>query len=241
MKQISVTSDRYYNVIKQIHEHNNLELGYQYTLYVKKKSGKLSYVQDPHALRSLLTQTGASSASALDLIRSFTEDLRLLGFAQYFCDGRDNLVLNEICLNEASISLLYKRILYDCLTKEKPEAISLHLSLLRLVSLVKDEASSEDAWNLRLALDYCTSFDKVNGYNQKPPLFNHEFIAYVNVLVDDLFEFDWHDVISYLNGSLYVSSDMDFRRFHAYLIWNKIPMPYLSDGSRVRLDHHDSI
>ena len=234
VRKISVKSDRYYNVVKRIYNQSQLELGYQYTLFVKKKAGKLSYVQDPHAMRSLLTQTGASTVSALDLIRSFTEDLRLLGFAQYFCDGRDAMDPNDLCLNEASTSQLFKRILYDCLTEEKPEAVSLHLSLLRLVSLIRNDVSIEAVGNLRFLLDYYAGFKQTSACISNLSLLNGEFLEHINVSVDSLFKFTWDDIECYFND-LQNCSWKEFQRFQAFLAWNKIPMPYLSDGSHVRI------
>ena len=70
------------------------------TLSVKRKTGHLSYAQDPHALRSILTRPvprqpklsaaaadGAAKASSTDFFGTFTEDAHLLAFARHFCDA----------------------------------------------------------------------------------------------------------------------------------------------------------
>ena len=217
------------------------ELGYQYTIFVKKKAGQLSYVQDPHSLQSLLTQTGASNASALDVIQSFTDDLRILGFAQYFCEGKSNRQLQNQCLNGTSLSQLYTDILYECLTQEKPESIALHVSLLHLLRSLEEESSLASTWTLRLVLDYYESKKCEKGQKDRQSLLNQEFLDSIVNIVDRNFNFAWNDVIKLMQTlpRFSLNDTKQIQKFYSFLIWNKIPPPFLQNGKKVRLDGQD--
>eukprot|EP00957_Ditylum_brightwellii_P001487 116001-Ditylum_brightwellii.AAC.1 len=148
MTQMRIVSERYYQVNLDMAQQSTP--GSQLRLFVKKKSGHLTYLQDPHALRSLLVQTGGSGGgSTLDLIKSFTEDNVVLAYAKYLCDS-DNEILKKNARsfipkqNTGGIGFTIEEfctdILHECLTQEKPDAIPMYLSLRNsLVSIDREK------------------------------------------------------------------------------------------------------
>mmetsp|Transcript_2390 Transcript_2390/g.3353 ORF Transcript_2390/g.3353 Transcript_2390/m.3353 type:complete len:194 (+) Transcript_2390:2407-2988(+) len=134
-------------------------------LYVKKRSGHMSYMQDPHGLRSLAIQTGGiSSRSVSELIKSFTEDSKLLTYVKYFCLPTEKYTttnpdsLASYCRFDAPFTSSFCcDILQESLVGEKPEAISLYLLLYDLLRTIEKKCSPIDIWNLRLLRSYYTN------------------------------------------------------------------------------------
>jgi len=193
VSSLRVSSERYYPVtinlqktpsIRKLNGNSTTSSSMSYedyrqhihtALYVKKKAGHLSYVHDPHALRSLTIQAaggsgGGSSYSTVDLIKSFTEDPRIVAFARFFCEGdHGNDIANEgnKKSSEQVIERFCTEILYECLTEGKPEALLLYLSLhSRLAPLQQHQKNRHisssmlgtlDMWDLRLIKSYYES------------------------------------------------------------------------------------
>ena len=186
--KICVKSDRYYPVEVDCQRFYNLNSNLN--LFVKKKSGHLSYTQDPHSLRSLLIDTGNSAnESALEMIQAFTENSKLLAFAKYLCNNQKHVSKmktkklgdNRLIVLPETFDEFSSRILHECLTKEKPEAIFLNLRLYEMISsLPSNSFPIEIIWNLRILRCYYES--------QRPSgLVSSEFIAILCQSIDKFF------------------------------------------------------
>lgn len=187
---LRVVSERYYpaSLDLQVSMSSDSHL----SLFVKKKSGHLSYLQDPHAHRSLLVQSGGSGGgSAIQLIQAFTEDHKLLAYANYLCDDgkgaksrrKKRSLQKRGELREgglgSSLEEFCTEILHECLTKEKTEAIRMYLALRHAVVSTENGACSvENMWDVRLVRSYYDGTQQVNpAPTAQYPLFSSDFVS----------------------------------------------------------------
>ena len=119
-------SDRYYPIVVNATDWNTR--GNLTTLFVKRKAGNLSYLQDPNGLRSLSMQTGsADRESFMKSIKLFSDDAMLTSFAKYFCFSSfdDDKVFERFCSDIA----------YECMKEEKSEILPIYLNIFRIIYL----------------------------------------------------------------------------------------------------------
>jgi hypothetical protein len=185
-------------------------------VYVKKRSGYLSYVQDPRALKSLVVQAEGSSGSVVDLIRSFTEDPRLISFAELLCDSteksssRDDFSTppNEFCAE----------ILVECLTQGKTEVLPILLSLRNRI-IEQETIAVPNIWDLRLLRSVV-----LHNNNSTGGIVNEGFMALLCDHVDRYFSvagFSGDDAISYFNDP-WIRNPL----LGSFLTWFDIPSPF---------------
>lgn len=178
ISEMRTKSDRYYPiVIKASHWSDALP-----TLFVKRRPGQLSYLQDPNALRSLSIQT--EGESFLKSISLFSNDPVLISFAEHFCPThhkRDDVALERFC-NE---------IAHECMNDETTQMLPYYLSLFRWIdSNSWSHVNVQNVWDLRLLRSYAERTrddddDVVSrGANH---LLSSEFMALVCEKLDDLF------------------------------------------------------
>ncbi|KAG2334579.1 hypothetical protein Bca52824_005759 [Brassica carinata] len=146
-------------------------------IYVKRKVGACSYVDDPVGCQSLLSRamhkvfglrtldesnTLLSSHRELDsdsvdhLVSTFSSDPSLIAFAQLCCDkswnDRSDSDFKEFCL----------QVLFDCISKDRPALLQVYLSLYTTIGsmadlLVKSDSNVCDSLSissLKVALAY---------------------------------------------------------------------------------------
>ncbi|KAJ0235224.1 Anaphase-promoting complex subunit 1 [Hirschfeldia incana] len=146
-------------------------------IYVKRKVGACSYVDDPVGCQSLLSRamhkvfglrtldesnTLLSSHRELDsdsvdhLVSTFSSDPSLIAFAQLCCDkswnDRSDSDFKEFCL----------QVLFDCISKDRPALLQVYLSLYTTIGsmadlLVKSDGNVGDSLSissLKVALAY---------------------------------------------------------------------------------------
>jgi hypothetical protein len=119
-------------------------------MFVKKRSGHLTYVQDPHEFKSLLVQVGTvgSAVSVADLVKSFTDDPTLLAFAEFYCTSP--LMSNQIQhmrrptnghqpQSFQTTEEQYTNLLLECLTQEKPDVLFVLFGFLELLLQISSE------------------------------------------------------------------------------------------------------
>ncbi len=139
-------SDRYYPIVINATDWN--VRGNLMTLFVKRKAGHLSYLQDPNGLRSLSMQTGsADRESFLKSINLFSDDALLTSFAKYFCFSSfdDDKALESFCSGIA----------YECMKEEKSEILPVYLKIFWLIeSKGSKKISTEDVWDAKLLRSY---------------------------------------------------------------------------------------
>lgn len=240
---LRVVSDRYYPVTLQLKAPTCVDS--RTTIFVKKKTGHLSYVQDPYAQRSLVVQTGGSSTgSALALIKSFTEDPRLLAYAQFLCDS-GNTSTNALSSKHADRSFGYggigsqfdefcTDILHECLTQEKQEALPLYLSLYSFVtSITRGTSAVWHIWDVRLIRSYYESREMCSTLqHQKTRLLSVEFVALLCNGIDSFFanmDLDGSQILQY------AETFGDWDQLHdeldligSFLVWCGLPCQEIS-------------
>ena len=224
--ELKITSDRYFPLTLEMDERGSV-LSHT-VVYVKKKSGHLSYVQDPHALRSLSVQAGGSSGSVLDLIRSFTEDPRLLAFAEFLCNTYEQTSSKAVSFYGAqksssqhgeistSTKTFCAETLFECLTQDKMEVLPMLLSL-RSCIMHRDTISVCNLWDLRLL--------RSMTMHRTSSIVNAEFVALLCEHVDRYFAnagFAGNDAL------MYFKDPWNYRnpRFGAFMVWFEVPSPF---------------
>ncbi|KAJ4825076.1 hypothetical protein Tsubulata_040463 [Turnera subulata] len=146
-------------------------------LYIKRKVGACSYVDDPLGCQSLLSRVmhkafglttirsydlsngghrGSSSVTVDQLISTFSSDPSLIAFAQLCCDplwnSASDVDFQEFCV----------QILFECVSKDRPALLQVYLSLYTTIGSIVDQVTNGDfafgdslaISNLKLALTY---------------------------------------------------------------------------------------
>lgn len=241
---VRVVSDRYYPASFDLHLSNSSDS--HLALFVKKKSGHLSYLQDPHSQRSLLVQTGGSGGgSAIELIRAFTENQKLLAYAKYLCDeGRKGVRNHRTIMSSqnkgkpnggglgSSAEEFCTEILHECLTKEKTEAIRMYLELRHVIISTENGAFSVDSmWDVRLVRSY---YEGIKHICASPAarslLLSFDFVASVCENLDAYFEqkgCTGATLISYFESRVqWESLSTDERKLMGcFLVYHDVPYP----------------
>ncbi|GMH15411.1 hypothetical protein Nepgr_017252 [Nepenthes gracilis] len=146
-------------------------------LYIKRKVGACSYVDDPIGFQSLLSRAmhkafsltsmksctpngnchgEAGSVRADHLVSNFSSDPSLITFAQLCCNpnwnSRSDVYIQEFCLE----------VLFDCVSKDRPTLLQVYLTLYIMIRSMGDQVKSEififndslSVSSLKLALAY---------------------------------------------------------------------------------------
>ncbi|XP_059654080.1 anaphase-promoting complex subunit 1 isoform X2 [Cornus florida] len=146
-------------------------------LYIKRKVGACSYVDDPIGCQSLLSRAmhkvfglaslractpstnnciGAGGLTVDQLVSTFSSDPSLIAFAQLCCDPswncRSDVDFQEFCL----------QVLFECVSKDRPALLQVYLSLYTMIGSMTDEVTSNSSIlsdslfisSLKLALAY---------------------------------------------------------------------------------------
>lgn len=129
-------------------------------IYVKRKTGYLPYADDPHGVRSILARpfpkdgTERNSAAGLqaEFVRAFSADPNVLAFVTHFC-ARAGRVGNGSGSGGVGAPS-YTGLLYECLTRNKPEMLSVYMALSQIVRDLPHARSCEGLWNLKLLFGY---------------------------------------------------------------------------------------
>ncbi|BAT81104.1 hypothetical protein VIGAN_03076200 [Vigna angularis var. angularis] len=125
-------------------------------LFIKRKVGACSYVDDPIGCQSLLSRAmhkvfGLTSLKASDTIRdirngsdsitvdqlvgTFSSDPSLIAFAQLCCDpswyNRSDVDFKEFCL----------QVLFECVSKDRPALLQVYLSLYTTVESMAEQVT----------------------------------------------------------------------------------------------------
>ena len=137
------------------------------TLFVKRKTGYLSYLQDPTGCRSILSQTMPTSRRSrgeeerrkdlavrnkTEFFQSFSADPHKLAFSQFFCSD----FYQEGGEREGEDASFFGNALYECLTKERVDLLDLYVELYSAHTFILDSHfRSIFLMNLKLLFDYC--------------------------------------------------------------------------------------
>jgi hypothetical protein len=185
--QLRVVSERYYPLSLDL---NGPPMGRIF--FVKKRSAHLSYRQDPDAQRSLLVQTGSFRGGPfLDLVASFTEDHKVIAFAQYLC-GAGNRHSANANHDPFTVSGFCTRVLHECLTLDTEEALPLYLALRSSIEAIKSgsRSSVRSIWDYRLIRSYYGERKRIVA-DSSPRLLNEELVTYLCELLENVIADDW--------------------------------------------------
>jgi len=217
---INVSSDRYYPLTRVVTraatDHSEL------VLYVKKKAGHLSFVQDPHEFRSLLVQVGGSDATTVDVVRSFTESPILLSFAEFMCSSfkgqnrmrkqkEELLGIDDVCTE----------LLFECLSEEKPEMLFVLLAIHNLIRQKDAKLTTLDVWNIRL-LQAARKTDDTHA------LVTENFVASISEAVDNHFarrKYNGKTIMKYVKRYSVMGALREYEELGACLVWFRVPFP----------------
>ncbi|KAL7459488.1 hypothetical protein ACHAWC_011170 [Mediolabrus comicus] len=155
--ELRTRSDRYYPIVLKTGDRNNG--GIVSPIFVKRKPGHLSYLQDPNALRSLSIQAGSTnSESFLKSIKMLSDDSVLASFVKYFCKAESKHKGSsnpEMPIEARSGFIRYCNLVAnDCVQEGKSETLPLHLTLYRWLHLTDGSHSVNDIWDLRILRTY---------------------------------------------------------------------------------------
>eukprot|EP00268_Persea_americana_P044215 TRINITY_DN4466_c0_g1_i1.p1 TRINITY_DN4466_c0_g1~~TRINITY_DN4466_c0_g1_i1.p1 ORF type:complete len:1760 (-),score=299.95 TRINITY_DN4466_c0_g1_i1:451-5376(-) len=223
-------------------------------LYVKRKVGSCSYVDDPIGCQSLLSRamhkvcdttsliTASSSSSnslpdsfkADQLISTFSADPSLIAFAQLCCDpswhSRSDADFKEFCL----------QVLFECVSKDRPALLQVYLSLYTIIVSMMEQVTGGDVFNdslflstLKLAIAY--NEDAIGGkLTGARVIVQSTFIASLRKRVEEILNNSQarDDFIDYLSNGKWPHerSDKDKHRsmiLSWYLQWFDVPPPHV--------------
>jgi len=159
ISKIRVVSDRYYPVELNM---NPLvqSVDSAFNLYVSRKYGHLTYLQEPHIPRSHLCKE-ITSTNASKLIQMLTEDSNVQAFAKYFCCTYFNSPIEaqkRIFSLSATDEEFYTYLLQESLSNERAECISLYLALYNSISTLEHQSCpSAIIWDARILRAYFES------------------------------------------------------------------------------------
>jgi hypothetical protein len=206
---IKIDSDRYYPAEIKLKDLANFNS--TLSLYVKKKAGKLSYMQDTLGLKSFSSQLEAGKGEVLELVKSFIEERQMIAFAKFMCDNESkNNSCSDVADQMTSISLsrscdvdsFRANIIQQCLKEENTDAVMIYLTLYdKVLNLEKKSWPSKAIWELRILRSYYCS-------SKNLAILNPHFVALLCESVDQKF-------------SKFFRSESSKLKWHGpFLIWN---------------------
>lgn len=181
-------------------------------LYIKRKVGACSYVDDPIGCQSLLSRaihkvfgwtnlrgcsestngpTGASLVTVDQLVSTFSSDPSLIAFAQLCCDPswntRCDADFHEFCL----------QVLFECVSKDRPALLQVYLSLYTTIESMSDQVAcstiaSGDSLsinNLKLALAYNEALLRGRFSTSRAGIIQSIFIGSLRKRVEELLNY----------------------------------------------------
>ncbi|XP_044177050.1 anaphase-promoting complex subunit 1-like isoform X2 [Acropora millepora] len=150
------------------------------TLFVKRRTGFLPYVEDPKGHRNILAKTFAAQTEQIEVVRSFSSDPNLIALAELFDDK--NLTNDK----EKQMTAFISASLVECVTEEKPDVLK---TLLRMWQIVHNQGCQQDpssVWQMKLALTfYKKAFPRISRNFSRKPLISEDLIAEYQFLIQD--------------------------------------------------------
>uniref|UniRef100_A0A2N9GLI6 Uncharacterized protein n=1 Tax=Fagus sylvatica TaxID=28930 RepID=A0A2N9GLI6_FAGSY len=226
-------------------------------LYIKRKVGACSYVDDPVGCQSLLSRAmhkvfGLTSSTAFDtstnsgsgpgsvtvdqLVSTFSSDPSLIAFAQLCCDpswnSRSDIDFQEFCL----------QVLFECVSKDRPALLQVYLSLYTTIASMADQVMSgtvvlSDSLcisSLKLALTYTEALLSGRLTTSRGGIVQSKFIGSLRKRVDELLNCSLglkDDFCNYLTSGRWPTveshREKDAILLSWYLQWFGVPAPFV--------------
>jgi len=170
---IDVVSERYYPL--SISLNHNKDDTFPKFIYVKKKSGYLSYARDPNDPSLPMESYGKSalwhgSHRPIKVITNmFSEDPMDREFAKYFCMSDEGTCGNCGTASFSDRSLLGMGAaadmfcfdkLFECTNEEKNDALRLYIATRFALRCVKHDLCVRSMWDIKLIVSYYTNHHK---------------------------------------------------------------------------------
>lgn len=126
-------------------------------IYIKRKVGACSYVDDPIGCQSLLSRamhkvfgltnikvgdpstsdhSGPGSVTVDQLVSTFSSDPSLIAFAQLCCDPSWN------CKSDVEFQEFCLQVLFECISKDRPALLQVYLSLYTTIGSMTDQVTN---------------------------------------------------------------------------------------------------
>nr|POE46089.1 anaphase-promoting complex subunit 1 [Quercus suber] len=234
-------------------------------LYIKRKVGACSYVDDPVGCQSLLSRAmhkvfGLTSSTAFDpsissgsgpgsitvdqLVSTFSSDPSLIAFAQLCCDpswnSRSDVDFQEFCL----------QVLFECVSKDRPALLQVYLSLYTTIASMADQVMSGTVVlsdsifisSLKLALTYTEALLSGRLTTSRGGIVQSKFIGSLRKRVDELLNFSpglKDDFCNYLNSGKWPIMESEREKsailLSWYLQWFGVPAPFVIKTAAERI------
>ncbi|RID73006.1 hypothetical protein BRARA_B00180 [Brassica rapa] len=220
-------------------------------IYVKRKVGACSYVDDPVGCQSLLSRAMhkvfglrtldesnmlANSHRELDsdsvdhLVSTFSSDPSLIAFAQLCCDkswnDRSDSDFKEFCL----------QVLFDCISKDRPALLQVYLSLYTTIGsmadlLVKSHSNVCDSLSissLKVALAYNEAVSSGRLASSSGGFVQSIFLASLGKRCEEILNSSTElktNLRDYLTSEAWPDDQKDLILLSWYLKWFSVPSP----------------
>ncbi|XP_071962250.1 anaphase-promoting complex subunit 1-like [Antedon mediterranea] len=245
LHQIKILGPRYWPVSIDVEKSPGIlksVLSCNGCLYVKQRAGHLSYEQDPKGYLSLLARSMTEDSSSyhsidLEVIKSFTSDPKVLEFASRFCKHTGKNQEND------EIVAVFSTLLYDCVTREKPDILHCFLDIFEIVNQPLSLANGTYALSqLRLVLAFYkhtfTGLLSKHSENTPTPLLHPQFCSMVTSKVDLVLNSWLKDapgkLVQYLSQGTWPSAPhylSHFLIYHGLPPSKNFPKDFLSGGN----------
>jgi len=192
LSKIKVISDRYYHVeidFDSLTFSNN-----SFYLFVKKRSGHISYVEDPYGLRSNFFQSFASHhEKILNMLSFTTEEQDLQMYSRYLCQTTSKNVSNRIQRSMmysylGSFGSFCDQILCESLLEERTDSVPLHLALYDAMSSIERKPFPiKIVWDLRILRSLYEGKGR-NNFSESYFILSPHFVATLCQRIDQMFD-----------------------------------------------------
>uniref|UniRef100_A0A671SPY4 Anaphase-promoting complex subunit 1-like n=1 Tax=Sinocyclocheilus anshuiensis TaxID=1608454 RepID=A0A671SPY4_9TELE len=223
LKRIKVKGPRYWELnidISKGTQHLQSILSKDGVLYVKLRAGQLPYKDDPQGWKSLLAPNLNNRSAEVrtfkpEAISTFTSDVALVSFAEYFCRASENMKHKQ-----ETVALL-SAILYECVTQEYPEVLPTHISIDQAVRTLDRDNLCEtfSLWQMKLVLELCES-------RGRGLLLSSEFLPVMKSSADralDRWLCDNSHVLQAYMRRQPMNNDTDVNMLACFLVYHSIP------------------
>ncbi|KAL1559265.1 anaphase-promoting complex subunit 1-like [Salvia divinorum] len=218
-------------------------------LYVKRKVGACSYVDDPIGSQSLLSRAmhkmsalsqpksclPTTDAIPVDqLVSTFSSDPSLIAFAHLFCDSswsnRFELDFQEFC----------QQVLFECVSKDRPALLQVYLSLYATIGHIVDSVisgtciigDSLSLSSLKIALAYYEALSNGRLTTSRGEIMQSTFLGSLKKRVEDILNFSTDlktDICEYALSGKWPTGNYPTTKSSVtlswYLQWYNVPSP----------------
>lgn len=183
IRKICVSGLRYWPITIDLTESKDsfsLLTASQGTLFVKRRTGFLSYADDPQGYRNILAKTFSAQTDQIEVVRSFSSDPNLIALVELFGDKDPS---NE---RERRLCSFIASTLVETVTEEKPEVLQILLRMWQIVHNLEYEPDPGSVWQMKLAVTfYKKVFSRIFTRMRRKPLISGDFIEEYKFLLEE--------------------------------------------------------